>query len=152
VVGGALAVSLALALILVGLAHVISGGHKAVLGPRSPTVSSAIAAIAPAPTTSATQAPTRGAAVAPSIVVAIAPDAPKPAAVQRGAAPTMPGALAVAHLLAGRYVEARAAYAELCSAHPENLAYQTMSRLLERRTSALCNGPNASFSCPEIVP
>jgi hypothetical protein len=89
----------------------------------------------------------------PSASIAIAPTPPSPAsAEQRGGAPDVAlAATAASHLAAGRYVEARATYAALGSAHPENPAYRAMIRLLDRRTSSACSGVGAVSACPEIV-
>lgn len=154
VAGAGLCISIALALTLVGLTQVVGGGRSALATPHPSAGSASMPAHTEPPTSSAAVQPE---ATAPtpstSTAVAIAADAPKPLTSQRAPSPTAsPMALAAAHLVAGRYVEARAAYAALSASHPENLAYQSMSRLLERRTGPSCNGLGASSSCPEIVP
>lgn len=148
----ALGVAVTLALLTAGVSHVVGRD------PRTSASSHALAIDPPKPNeapTGITRAPTPKAPLidTPTVPVAIAPTPPSPAsAEQRGRAPgSVPATTAAAHLVAGRYVQARAAYAELGTTYPENPAYQAMNRLLERRTSGACTGTRATPSCPEIV-
>lgn len=148
----ALGAAVTLALLMVGVSHVVGRD------PRTSASSHAQAIDAARPNetlTGASPAPTPKKPVADALPtsVAIAPTPPSPAsAEQRGGSPgTALAATAAAHLVAGRYVEARAAYAEIGNAHPENRAYRAMSRLLDRRISSACSGAGAVPACPEIV-
>jgi hypothetical protein len=153
VAGGGLGASVAFALILVGLAHVFGPGPKAApsLVPTSTTSVAVPVAIATTPTL---QADVAGLPTLPKVAEPVAASASsKLSEPQRAAAPSAsPEAVAAAHLMAGRHLEARAAYAELSAVHPENPAYQIMTRLLEKRTGPSCGNRNPSPSCPEIVP
>lgn len=148
----ALGAAVTLALLMVGVSHVVGRDPRTSASSHAQAINPAKANKAP---TGITRAPTLKPPVTdtPAVPVAIAPTPPSPAsAEQRGGSPgTALAATAAAHLVAGRYVEARAAYAELGSTRPENPAYQAMRRLLERRTSGACTGTRATPSCPEIV-
>lgn len=148
----ALGVAVTLALLMVGVSHVVGRD------PRT-SASSHAQAIDPAKPnevlTGITRAPTPKAPVidTPAVPVAIAltPPSPVSAEPRGGDQGSVLATTAAAHLVAGRYVEARAAYAELASAYPKSPAYQAIGRLLERRTSDACTGTRATLSCPEIV-
>jgi len=138
-----LAAAVAMALLMLGVAHLIGGATGGTATQHAQVGASAT------PPSAATE-PTRAVSATPTSV-AIASTPPSPPSAERASGPDNAlAAAAASHLLAGRYIEARAAYAELGSAYPENPAYQAIGRLLDRRTSAACNGKRAP-SCPEIV-
>lgn len=144
----ALGAALGLALAMVGVSHIVASPSKSAASP-------ATAHVAAATTMPASSAAAPTAAPTPELTtIKLASTAPSPsAAAQQGAPPpaVLPSA-ATAHLVAGRYIEARAAYQELATAQPANPAYLALAQLLEKRTSNACSGPDAAPSCPEIVP
>jgi hypothetical protein len=148
----ALGVAVTLAVLMVGVSHVVGRDPRASASSHAPTSDAAKPNETPTGVTPTTT-PEAPAIETPPASVAIAPTPPSPAsAEQRGGAPDAALVTAAAsHLVAGRYVEARATYAELGSTHPENPAYRAMSRLLDRRTSSACSGAGAVPACPEIV-
>jgi hypothetical protein len=76
--------------------------------------------------------------------------APPPAAKKTPSDPEL--AAAVADVIAGRYSEARAAYAALSPRTDNAKTYATVSRLLARTEHAECsgNGPGAPKDCPGV--
>lgn len=147
----ALGAAVALALLMLGVAHVLRGAPRATATPHAQAAATAKPPNA-AKGAGTTPSETPRAATATPTSAAIASTPPSPPRTERSAVPENAlAAAAASHLVAGRYVEARAAYAELGSAHPENPAYQAMSRLLDRRTSGACSGAHATASCPEVV-
>lgn len=147
----ALGAAVALALLMLGVAHVLRGALRAAATPHAQVGASTKSRNA-ATIAATTPSETPRIAGAPLTSAAIASTPPSPPSTEGGVAPENAIATtAASHLRAGRYAEARAAYAALGSAHPENPAYQAMSRLLDRRTSGACGGAAATPSCPEIV-
>lgn len=147
----ALGAAVALALLMLGVAHVLRGAPRAIATPHA-QVGASVKPPNAATGAGTTPSETPRATNATSTSAAIASTPPSPPSTERTTAPENAlAAAAASHLVGGRYVEARAAYAELGSAHPENPAYQAMSRLLDRRTSGACSGARATPSCPEIV-
>ncbi|HVY28791.1 MAG TPA: FHA domain-containing protein [Polyangiaceae bacterium] len=149
----ALGAALGLALAMVGVAHIAAGPSKSAARPAaahgadaSTLPSASVAAPTAAPSPEPT--PIKLAPTAPTPSAAEPPSAPPPSASPAATPPVS----ATGHLVAGRYVEARAAYHELAIAQPANPAYLALARLLEKRTSNACSGPDAAPSCPEIVP
>lgn len=59
-------------------------------------------------------------------------------------------ATAVGHLRAGRYEEARRAYARLAAAHPDVEAFQVAARLLTKRLGSTCATEASSTACPKV--
>ncbi|MGC4068895.1 MAG: hypothetical protein QM784_30480 [Polyangiaceae bacterium] len=60
---------------------------------------------------------------------------------------------AVGHLFAGRLVEAEHSYRELASRYPAEPAFQSIARILARRSSPACRGASPSkSSCPSVKP
>jgi hypothetical protein len=144
----ALGAALGLALAMVGVAHVVSGPSKS--SPRPTTAHNTAAATATA--TPAAVPPLAPASEAAAVTLASTPPTPTTIQQPSGSVPTTLPTTATGHLVAGRYVEASAAYTELCAAQPANPAYLALAHLLEKRTSGACSGANAAPSCPEIVP
>lgn len=144
----ALGAALGLALAMVGVSHIVASPSKSAARPTAAHV----AATTTMPASSAA-APT--AAPTPELTtIKLASTAPSPSAAEQEGAlrPAVAPTVATGHLVAGRYVEARAAYHELATAEPANPAYLALAHLLEERTSNACSGPDAAPSCPEIVP
>jgi hypothetical protein len=142
----ALGAAVGLALVMVGVSHIVAGPASA-----RPTAAS-VAAVATPSTASATLSAATPSPESTAVKLASTPPTP-PALEQPG--PASPAALpstATGHVVAGRYVEARAAYHELAAAQPANPAYLAMARLLEKRTSSTCSGADAAPTCPEIMP
>jgi hypothetical protein len=148
----ALGAALGVALAMVGVAHIVGGPSKSAATPAAArvTASTVTMASAPVPTVAPLpeQIPVKLAPTAATSSAAEPPSAPPPSA---SAAATLPVS-ATGHLVAGRYVQARAAYHELGIAQPANPAYLALARLLDKRASNACSGPDAAPSCPEIVP
>lgn len=148
VAASALGAALGLALAMVGVAHVVGSPSKSSAKPT--TAHNAPAATAThAPVAAPTMAP---APLAAAVTLASTPPTPTTAQLPTGSVPTTLPNTATGHLVAGRYVEASTAYAELAAAQPANPAYLALAHLLEKRTSGACGGASAAPSCPEIVP
>ncbi len=79
--------------------------------------------------------------------------APSEATPRQGEAVATDPNTASAHLAAGDYAAARAAYAQLASQHPDAEIYAVIARVLEQRLRTRCHGttprPN---DCPEVTP
>jgi hypothetical protein len=87
-----------------------------------------------------------------SVVDAIAP-APTLAETTDVALDETSIALAVGHLIAGRHVEAEAAYRELATKHPKESSYAAIARILGRRNSGECRASSDSKKlCPTVKP
>lgn len=61
-------------------------------------------------------------------------------------------ASAVGHLRAGRYAEARAAYAALAARNPEVPAYAALERILALHLDVKCTGYVPFPHCPQVNP
>jgi len=133
----ALAGSLVLALALVGVARIAGPSREGTRAePRShaapPSTGEASAALAerlPVP-----KFPLTGAVPIPSA--------------SGGAAPLV----AATHLSAGRYAEAKEAYAELAGLQPSNPAYAVVADVLTRQQSPSCQQKKPARGCPQVAP
>jgi hypothetical protein len=147
----ALGAAVALSLLMLGVSHLVSGLQRSTASQYPQIQASATTgSVATAAASTRLEAVRTEDAIPTSAGIASTP--PSPPNTERGsAADNVLNAAAPSHLVAGRYVEARAAYAELGSKHPETPAYEAMSRLLDRRTSPACVSAEAAPYCPEIV-
>ena len=59
-------------------------------------------------------------------------------------------AVAVSHLLSGRYEDARREYARLAEEHPDVEAFQAAARLLAKRLASPCANGAPSTACPKV--
>jgi hypothetical protein len=102
--------------------------------------------------TPASPAPANAASAALLIVMQASASSDSVADPAPSASPDLEASDAVQHLVAGRDLQAKAAYERLAARSPENPAYATMTRLLERASSPACAATlsPASVSCPEV--